>query len=38
MVVVVVGLGERAGNEGLRDCVYVSVGACACVDAGEREG
>ena len=41
-VVVVLGgakrLGERGGSEGLRDCVYVSVRVCSCVDAVEGEG
>ena len=41
-VVVVLGgakrLGERGGSEGLRDCVYVSVRVCSCVDAMEGEG
>ena len=31
-------LGERGGSEGLRDCVYVSVRICSCVDAVERGG
>ena len=29
------GLGERGGSEGLRDCVFVCVRVCACVDGGE---
>ena len=28
-------LGKRVGSEGLRDCVFVCVRVCACVDAGE---
>ena len=31
-------LGEGGGGEGLRDCVYVGVCGCMCVDAGEGEG
>ena len=31
-------LGERGGSEGLRDCVYVSVRVCSCVDTVEGEG
>ena len=29
---------ERGGSEGFRDCVYVGMRVCACVDAGRGEG
>ena len=35
------GLGEReggGGSEGFRDCVYVGMRVCACVDAVRGEG
>ena len=31
-------LGERGGSEGLRECMYVSVRVCSCMDAAEGEG